>query len=352
MEQFLRRSGLAIASTLLGILLLSTAGAAVTHFVLADPSKVKQIIATSGTYDHIVGATLDEAQKKNQTEQNNTVPLNDPAIRSTATQALTPEVIKSNTEQFVDGTYHWLDGSVSKPDFRLDLTGPKQTFIDGVGKYAESKAAGLPACTLADLRALQSQQAAGSFDALNATCLPPGVTPAQAGVIARADVAKQDFLKDPVITADTFNQNGQENPFDKAANAPHGFQSAKKAFGIFAALSVLLGVAIVLLHPSRRGGLKRVAINLIVAGILTVILSGAIRFAISRIRGTEDTTDSAIANQVLFPLLKELGNAVGTVYLVFGIVYLVLAAGLLLIRHYIGNEGAANSETDKPDTIT
>jgi hypothetical protein len=340
MEQFLRRGGLAIASTLLGILLLSTAGAAVTHFVLADPTKVKQIISTSGAYDHIVGAALDQAQKKNQTEQNDTVPLNDPAIRSTATQALTPEVLKTNTEQFIDGSYHWLDGSVSKPDFRLDLTGPKQTFINGVGEYAENKAVGLPACTLADLRALQSQQAAGSFDVFNATCLPPGVTPAQAGAIARADIAKQDFLKDPVITADTFTQNGQQNPFDKAADAPHAFQSAKNLFWVFAALDILLSAAIVFLHPSRRGGLKRVAINLVVAGVLTVILAGTIRYILDHISGTKDATTGALANQVLIPLLKELGGAVGTVYLVFGIVYLALAGGLLLIRQYILKEPA------------
>src|SRR3954469_14297530 len=105
MEQFLRRSGLFIASALFAIMLLSTAGAAVTHFIFGDPNTIKSTVKKSGAYDHIVNAALDTAQQKAKEGKDETsVPLQDPAIRSIATNALTPQILQTNTEAFLDGT--------------------------------------------------------------------------------------------------------------------------------------------------------------------------------------------------------------------------------------------------------
>lgn len=335
---FCRRAGLAVTSVLFVILLFASANSTVSPFVFANSNKVKQIVHDSGVYDTATNALIDESTKniqENSGELDLSVPINEPAIQQAARDALTPMVLQTNTETFIDSMYHWLDGETTQPDFRLDLSQSKQAFVDGVGRYAENRAATLPACSAAQLQALDTT------DVFAIPCMPPGVTATQIGERARAETANQDFLKDPVITPDTFSETGKQNPLTENTRAPEVFQASKNFFWIFSVLSVAIGTAIVFLHINKRRGLLRVGTLLIGTAILLGLLTSLANLGFNRLRADPGDIDSPITRQIFIPLLTEVWRSGFKAYLSFAAALLVIGTTILVVRHLT----KANAET-------
>ncbi len=243
---FVRKVLLIIITPLLSVLLFATAIDFGILSVAGSPAPAKHFLADSGIYNGVISSALDQAQKS--AGSSNQVALDDQAVISAAKSVFTPQLLQQSTEQAIDGVFNWLNGKTAQPDFNIDLTSQKLSFAQKVGQFAQQHATTLPACTAV----------ADTTDPLSATCLPRGVTPAQVGQQAQNDIiTAQGFLNHPNITASDIKKSGTNQSVfatGKLQSAPKKYQLVKKTPYIFAGLTLLTIVVIILLSTTRRKG--------------------------------------------------------------------------------------------------
>lgn len=319
---FARKALIVLLAPLLSFLLFATAlDFGIVH-TAGHPASVKKIIADSGIYKTAVPAALDQA--KTASGNGGEVSLTDPAVKAAATTTFTPQFLQTTTENVIDSVYRWLDGKTTVPDFNIDLTPQKATFADAIGQAAQTRAATLPRCT--------SLPQSSSFDAFSATCLPAGVTAAQAGDEAKASILSgKGFLENPVINAASVKSSGSNQSIftDKLKNAPHQYQHAKKTPYILAVLAILVGTAIVFLSTNRRRGLRRVGIILAGVGIFMLIFAWALNYGVNQKALPKVKFDNAVMQADLKTLISDVVKAVDKNYWLFGIIYTVLGASAI-----------------------
>lgn len=320
--------------------------------VAGSPKPVKEILADSGIYGSVVGSALDQAKKTagNGTE----VSLIDPAIKKAAEESFNPQVVQSSTESVIDGVYHWLEGKSPQPDFNIDLTSVKTTFAEKVGQAAQTRAATLPICTTAPV----------TTDPFSATCLPPRLTPAQVGEQAKNTVlAGQGFLEHPNITYSNIKSDdpSQQNIFDnQLKDAPKRYQMLKKAPIILGVLAVLAIVVIIFLSESRRKGLRRVGITLIMAGAFMLLFAWGLNRIVNHNVIPNIKMDNGLLQTNLQILVKDITLKIDQNYWIFGGTYAVLGilaiAGAILMQQEskksVPKPSDSTASVDKPKTVT
>lgn len=325
-KDFFRGIGLYLAGVLLSLLLFVAAGTLMIRSVIGEPDAVKSTLVRSGVYDHFLGASLDRAQKaaKNNGDSKSDIPLDDPIIKDSLKQAYGPEVLRVNFENLIDGSYHWLNGSVAQPDFVMDFSASNEIFIQSAGERLRTRLVGLPVCSAQQLENLQDT------DVFRATCLPQGLEINELVDDAKSSLrANKNLLPNQIITADTLKKPGEsQNVFAGASNAPKQFQSLKQTPWILLGLILLLAAAIVLLSPDRASGVKRLGKYLIISGILLLLVALGLYFAPSTLIDQKSIAANPLAKNITVPLLAEVGKAAAKVYVIFG--SLILVAGGLM----------------------
>lgn len=321
--QLIRKILLVLIIPLLPVFLFATAFDVGIVRVAGHPDGIKKILSDSGIYTTIVPAALDQAK---QASGNNggSVPLTNPDVQTAAKNTFTPQFVQQSTNQVIDGIYHWLDGKTAQPDFKIDLSGLKTSFAAQVGAAAEKRAASLPQCT--------SRAQITSFqDPFNATCLPPGLTPATAGANASSALLNgQGFLENPVITADNVKSSNSSPLFTtKLKSVPQNYRRAKATPIILSLLTLLLIAAIISLSSSRQRGLRRVGITLLAVGIFMLAFSWGLNYAINRKALPNIKLDNAVLSSDVKLLVTDISQAIDKNYWIFGGAY--AAAGVLAI---------------------
>lgn len=284
-----------------------------------SPGPIKHILAGSGIYSSIVPSNLDQA--KQITADSRQVSLTDPLVRSAAESTFSPQFVQTTSENVIDSIYRWLNGQTPLPDFKIDLTAKKATFADKVAAGVQQKAASLPRCT--------SALTSASFDAFNATCLPPGVSPPQVADTVRSDILNgQGFLNDPLITADSIKSNDSNKSIfvDQLKNAPNVFQAIKATSVIFGLLAVLALLAIIFLSRPRLKGLRHAGFILIGIGIFLVLFALAVNSAVKNKALPKINTDNKVLQADLRQLTNDSVQKVDNTVLAFGGGYIVLGA--------------------------
>lgn len=283
------------------------------------PATVKKVLADSGVYDTLVPNALNQVKQINTSAGN--IPLTDSVIKSAAVSTFTPSQIEQYANQIIDSTYAWLDGKTATPQFQIDLSGAKNTFADNVAKAMQDKYASLPVCT---------SYSAASFDAYSASCLPPGVTAAQAADTLKSQVlGGQGFLDQPVVNADTIKSSGSNQTVFNNQQIPKNYQRAKKAPLIATVLALLVAAGIVLLSASKRRGLRRVGIALAVVGIFMLLLAWGLNKVFTQNVLPSIKLDSSVVQQQAKTVATDLEQAVDKNYWMFGIIYAVIGASLV-----------------------
>src|SRR5262249_48917167 len=152
------------------------------------------------------------------------------------------------------------------------------------------KATSLPACT--------SAAEILSYDAVNATCLPPGTSPQQAGQTVKDQILTgQGFLNTPTINASSV-KNGDSNQSifaDQLKDTPRQYQRAKEVPLILTILTVLAAIAIVFLSSNHWKGLRHIGITLLVIGLFMLIFA----WGLNRVVSTKVVPKINVANSVL-----------------------------------------------------
>lgn len=313
---FLRRLARGLATWTFGLFILIIASNSVWASTIGRPNIVKGWLNDSGFYYQAQSTLLSEVVKS----EGNGLPLDDPGIIKALKESLPPEYLKSLTENFIDGMYRWLQGTVPQPDFRLDLTPFRDKFIGLVGDYAKTKLKALPACNRNNLPPPDA-------DIFSLECLPPR-TNIDAKIAEWQDQIKSSGqLGNPVITVENMYQNrGEQSPFTDQST-PKMFQTLRWASYLFSGLAALAGFAIVKLGDDKPKAWRKIARSFLVIGLLMLVNGLVFGQAVSQL--TTQIKDRQIFN-IVQPITKLASGDVARVYLIFGAVYTAVSVGIYI----------------------
>lgn len=340
----LRQLGLFLAGSLLTFSLFTIVFVMGLLQLVTNPEKVKTIVSDSGIYETVVSGIIEESQKeaaKDNKDGENTdeIPLDRPEVKQAIEKSFTPELLQTSTEDFIDGTYRWLNGEVEKPDFRIDLTTAKDNLIDNLGQYAKDRAAELPEC--------KPDEIPGEVDVFNASCVPPGFNIDDEIAKIKSELASADkdkgFLADPVITADDLGSKdkaGNTSPgstfTEDFASLPRAYQNLQLAPMFLGGLAVFASGIIILISKSKRKGFRRVAITLIIAGIVLLLGILAVNIGLGKVKEAAVDADTAGAfKDTMLRVIEQIGNEVKKPYLMFGVIYVGTGLVILLSMKFL-----------------
>src|SRR4051812_20267917 len=107
--QFIKKLSRGILSFFLKLSLFSLALTASLLIVFGSPTQLKKTLKQSGIYSSFVYSVLESNQNNNQdpNKQEDSLPLDQPEVKSAVKAAFSPEFLQSSTEQIFDGTYVW-----------------------------------------------------------------------------------------------------------------------------------------------------------------------------------------------------------------------------------------------------
>lgn len=332
--QFAKRSILVLLTPIFPLLLFATAFDMGVTRIVGHPGEVKKIINDSGIYNNAVTAALNQA--KNVTSDNGSLPLTDPSIQAAATSTFTPQTLQNYSNQVIDGVYDWLNGKTAQPDFKIDLSSLKSTFAQQVAKAAETKAAALPTCSSAD-------QISSYNDVFSSTCLPPNVTPAEAGSEASSAILNgQGFLDNPVITANNVKgSDSNQSVFNnQLKNAPAQYRKAKRAPWILSLLTILVAAGIVFLSATWQKGLRHIGITLAIVGVFMLLFAWALNYGVTKKAVPKISFDNSVLTADVKALVTDLAQSIDKNYWEFGTVYTVLGAAAIATPVFLNRRNA------------
>ncbi len=347
-----RKLGLWTANGLLRSTLFLLAFVSAVVMLLGTPTHIKAALKTSNVYSSAVQSLLDQAKKSTESSSNSDVPINDPVIQQAATSAFSPSFLESSTETIIDGTYHWLDGKTPRPDFQVDVSVAKQNFITAVANYAGQRVTGLAVCNRQQLLALQGQD----INPFTVPCRPPGTNvPAEQQKLINQLSSNADFLPNTTISASSLPKDEQgQTAFDKAQNAPKAYQFSKSSPWLLATISVLLALAVLFLHETKRRGARSLGITFLsiglILGLSTLLISWALHKALAP---TGNLGKSLQANALQLSMIKvidTLGQFFSRRLLWFAVGYVVFGGALLFILKFVWKEPKPTSPTETPSS--
>jgi hypothetical protein len=330
---------------LLPFLLLITVNDLGLTETFTNPTQIKKIVADSGLYKNIVSAVLDQAAK-NSGGGNNSVSLADQAVKSAAVTTFSPQFVQQSTENVINGTYDWLNGKVSQPDFRIDLSGKKTEFASLVASNAQQVASNLPKCTRAQSEVINNQ--GGNFDVFSAICLPTGSTPELVASNVQAQLANnQNFLKNTLITANSINKSGSSNQTvftGKLKKVPMIYHWLKRTPFILSLLVVLIVAGVIFISSNRLKGLRLAGIVITVMGAITLIYSWSVNYAITKkILPRINISNLTIKTDVQSIAIRTT-HTVDKYYWIFGGIYLALGVCAIILAWKYYRSPKTNSQ--------
>lgn len=292
-------------------------------FAVFNPDTIKSTLEQNNAYEKIVPAALEETRKNYKPTDGSQIPLENPESEQAIQKAFPASDLQNKSETIIDSVFAWLEGKTATPQFRLDFTNNKQVLATELGAYAEQRAAGLPPCTLQDL------EAARNSDVFSIKCLPPGISPAQAGREAAQRVANDEtFLKNTVITSEDFKSSDND-----LSDAQVSFEPVRELYQNKTLLSwavptliILLVVVGLYLAPDRQRAIKRLARLMIVSAISLGIIAAILSFLGRRF--VSSIAPDKVSGDIAMPLISDLLGQASLVYLWFAIISLALSIGL------------------------
>lgn len=315
---FIRKGAVASLTSGLVLLLFALAFDVGIWRSVGQPDNVKKVLADSGIYNSVVPNALSQAGKISTAGGD--IPLNDPQIQAAAKSAIPPSQVRQDANQIIDSVYSWLNGKTPAPSFNIDLNSAKVNFASNIGEVVAQRAASLPACTAFS---------GTSFDAYNATCLPPGVTPSAAATEVKSQVLNgQGFLDKPVVNAASVKTDSGKSVFDNQ-RIPKTYQRLKEIPWVIALLIIVFSAGIVFLSSSRRRGARRVSLALVGVGIFMLLFAWGVDKAASSVVSNIKINNNAAGQQQLRTVVKDLAQAIDKNYWLFGAVYIVLGTAAL-----------------------
>lgn len=240
------------------------------QFVITQPDQVKTIIQGTGVYDKLVGAIVDQTISEIKKNQPTDLPLQDPRIAQIFKNSISPESSQRYVEVLIDGVYGWLNSPNDRLDGVIDYTESKVKIVNQLVAYTQERTAGLPQCSLAQMRSVGND-----YNILNTPCLPQGTSVENLTNQLREQLNRSDtpLSKDRINLADT----GIGQALTKAQAYKTYFKLAQKVFWINLIIFILVLGGFLYRHRNRKlraiysTSLKN-AIALVVLATVTLLL--------------------------------------------------------------------------------
>lgn len=306
-----------LAVAILPLLLFGLATSFTLVRTAGTPEPIKKILKEIGIYTSALDTVLEATDNPNTSGEGG-IRSDNPVVREAAKKAFTPELIQSSTENFIDSIYVWLEGKTPTPQFRIDLTQAKATFVGEIAAGAEARARTLPACPRGQ---------AAFEDPFAATCLPRGVPPAIAADKIRQELtgSESKFLKDPVLTADTFKSKDGTPAFSNS-KLPENYQRIKKMPIILTIVTLLTLVVVVFLSENRRKGFKRAGVILVIAGVSLLLFAWFSNKVVNDQIVPQIKLESAALQEQFQKLVKNISATASKNFMTAGGVYTAIGA--------------------------
>jgi hypothetical protein len=295
---------------------------------VGNANSVKHILSESGLYNSIIPSVL---KQNGQIDTSlGSISATDPLVIQAVNKAVPPANVQKNVEGAIDNIYLWLDGKTPQPTFDINLTGSQGDFAKNLADEVQQKLASLPVCT--------TPYTATSFDALNATCVPPGISADTAAKALQADLSSGSGFGQASISASDLKGNtpGQSIFSDQLKDAPKQYQALKKTPVILAVLSILTAAALIFLRPTWRAGLRHVGISVVIVGVSMLVFSWLFNAALTK----RVVPNLKVTNQALQTNLRQgisdLSVKIEHNYWLFGGVYTLAGAAMIAAPMFLG----------------
>jgi hypothetical protein len=324
----IRKLALGVLSPLFIVLLLVTAFDVGFIKTATHPATVKKLISESGLYNSLVPSILQ--QNKTISTPVGDISATDPEVQKAVGSAVTPQAVQQNVEGAIDNIYQWLNGQVAQPTFKIDFSSSSANFANNIAGVIQSKTANLPTCSNAQSLAIERS---GQFDAVTATCLPRGVSPASLADQVKSGLSSDNFFDKTKLSAADFksSDSGQSVFNDRLKSAPKQYQQAKKTPYILAMLTILVGTGIVFLSRTRLLGLRHIGIDLAIVGVLILVLSWGLNQVVSnKIAPNIKIDNNTILQTDVRNLVTDIVHQVDKNYWFFGGTYTLLGTGSII----------------------
>jgi len=319
---------------LLFLALLVTAYATSANLAFAKPDKLEGWLTQSSVYDHVVSYAIDRTKQTTDNPQVASIPTNDPAVQQAAKQAFTSDTLKSAVNKFLDGNYAWLQGKTDKPNFSIDLSQAKQSFAQQLGKYEGDRYESLPVCTAADLAQLENTQ---NTNLLSLSCRVPGLSAqAASAAVTQAVQNNSGLLNDTTVTPENLSQeqgSQSDKPYyQRLPSAPSAYKIGRILPWLAAVVALLSAIGLILLAPRRRRGVKRVAVTLLLSGLILIIGKFFLNIVFSTVQSkVAGSSTSAQLQQAIIYVLRRAEDQLTRVDFWFGIVFIGVAIVIALV---------------------
>jgi hypothetical protein len=262
---FVHLLGLLLLVSLVGLALSISAKINLTH-----PQKIETFLSQSNFYSNAVTNELHDAQQSASNDSGaGRVSLSDPIVVQAVKSVFTPQLIQQYSDTVLKSNYAWLEGKTSSPQFSIDLKPDKQKLAQQVGDTVKARLAQLSPCLDAQLAQLQATL---NTDPLAIPCLLPTLDAQTAAKQATAQINESSsFLNNPVITPSSLNPNSdkQDKPYyQKLSAAPKAYKWAQRLPWIFLGLIAVTKLGIFFLAPTKRRGMRRISIIVLLAGLV------------------------------------------------------------------------------------
>lgn len=308
-----------------GGLILLNAGVWTARMTILDRDVTKSWLRDSNVYDNFINEVADlvKQDQENRGGENPNGSFDIEALERAAKEAFPADNLREKVEAVLNGTYDWLEGATEKLVFNLDFTEEKKKFIDAMGNEGLTRLAGLPSC--------QEGEAMEEFDPFSATCLPTGTDINAQIEKFKFEVANsQEVLPDTTLSNEDvkLSLNGERKSVDSAfSNAPRWYGWLKSSPIVLAIITVIDSAIIVLLCRPKRSGFKILAWFFgVVGGLLTLLGGISILLRESIIKSSlNDVGDGGIAENILFPLVREVSSSTGKWNMIMGGIYIAAA---------------------------
>ena len=255
-----------LATSLLPVTLFGFGVCLSMMLVFANPTFVKGAVRDSGLYNVLV----DDLFLQNQSVLGTSISVQDSGVRDAVARAFTPQLLQSTGDHIIDGTYAWLRGETATPQFNVDLTGAKTQAAENVATYAANRAAGLPVCTTAQTRQLY----ASGLNLYNLSCRPATLTTQSIHDNVRSSLlTSSDFFNGAFISASSITDANGQPLYARLSFIPALYQWIIRGVWILGIIAAVSLAGVMLLHTTRRGGIKQGSVTVLTVGVTSGLLA-------------------------------------------------------------------------------
>ncbi len=335
--RFLTFLGRYFSSILLNLVVLLFVFSVSFLLVIGNKQTIKDTLVESNAYNELVPALsksisssnsgLSDKQQSNGNGSNdeNSIPFDDPGVQAVINKDLPPSFLQSQTEGLLDSVFAWLDGTQEELKFKIDLTEAKDNFIVNLSEYAVNRVDGLPDCKVTDL-------GVDKINVFDLDCKPIGFSAQEVSSQMANDLSTGDFLNDTVITQDDIKNKEGQTISEQFAIAPAIYSISQKSLLISIGALLLIAAFYISVRLPFLRGLQSFGRRLIADSLIPLLFTIAFRILLPNITKSANSGMDNISD-----LATKIGGSFATkvdTAVIIGFSILAAAGFMILIVDY------------------